>query len=90
MKWLVPVLMLAIVGCGGAATLAEEEPPKAETAGGMATSPAAGPVAPVDSQSKLGGGWGGGGVQGQIAKDRAKSAAAKAGESSVGRYGEAE
>lgn len=87
MKWLVPVLILAISGCGGEASLADEEPPKAETAGGMVNSPVAGPIAPVDSPSNLGGG---GGVQGQIAKDRAKSAAAKAGEGSVGRYGEAE
>jgi hypothetical protein len=90
MKWLFPLMVLAAIGCGGVATLAEEEQPNPETTGGLATSPAAGPVAPVDSQSQLGGGLSGGGVQGQIAKDRAKSAAAKAGESSVGRYGETE
>ncbi len=90
-RWLGLIcLAVAVLGCG-----AEPAPDQAQgdgggggAGGGMVTSPGAGPIAPVDPYTELGGG--GGGAQGQVAKDRAKSAAAKAGQGSLGGYTEGE
>lgn len=87
MRYLIALTTLAaLVACNK-----QTEPAAAEqsTDGGgmtMGTSPGAGPMTPVDPYSSMGGY--GSSPQRNAAKDRARSAAAKAGQGSLGGYSE--
>lgn len=81
-------MLAALAGCDKKPGAAEAEQPSDASGMTMGTSPGAGPATPVQPDSSMGGN--GGSTQSGIPKNRARSAAAKAGQGSVGGYTDGE